>query len=43
MPDPFSHTDRAGDERGFRPCAAEATIVEIAASLRDLGLSQTQE
>jgi nucleoside-diphosphate-sugar epimerase len=32
------HNDRAKQELGFRPRPAEATIVETAESLRDLGL-----
>jgi nucleoside-diphosphate-sugar epimerase len=32
------HNDRARDELGWRPRAAETTIVETAESLRDLGL-----
>jgi dihydroflavonol-4-reductase len=36
------HNDRAKHELGWRPRPAEATIVETAESLRDLGLLQGQ-
>jgi hypothetical protein len=34
------HNDRAREELGWRPRAAETTIVQTAESLRDLGLLQ---
>ncbi|MBF8191691.1 NAD-dependent epimerase/dehydratase family protein [Nonomuraea sp. K274] len=37
-PRPIIHNDRVRDELGWRPRAAETTIVETAESLRDLGL-----
>ncbi|ACU73426.1 NAD-dependent epimerase/dehydratase [Catenulispora acidiphila DSM 44928] len=37
-PRPVIHNDRAREELGWRPRPAEATIVESAESLRDLGL-----
>ncbi|MEO3862057.1 NAD-dependent epimerase/dehydratase family protein [Acrocarpospora sp. B8E8] len=37
-PRPIIHNDRAREELGWRPRAAETTIVESAESLRDLGL-----
>jgi nucleoside-diphosphate-sugar epimerase len=36
------HNDRARQELGWRPRAAETTIVESAESLRDLGLLDNQ-
>jgi len=38
LPRPIIHNDRAREELGWRPRAAETTIVESAESLRDLGL-----
>lgn len=38
LPRPIIHNDRARKELGWRPRAAETTIVETAESLRDLGL-----
>jgi nucleoside-diphosphate-sugar epimerase len=38
LPRPVIHNDRARDELGWRPRAVEATIVDSAGSLRDLGL-----
>jgi nucleoside-diphosphate-sugar epimerase len=42
-PRPIIHNDRAREELGWRPRAAETTIVETAWSLRDLGLIETAE
>lgn len=39
LPRPVIHNDRARDELGWRPRAAETTIVESAESLRDLGMA----
>jgi nucleoside-diphosphate-sugar epimerase len=41
LPRPVIHNDRAREELGWRPRAAETTIVETAESLRDLGLLRT--
>ena len=37
------HNDRAKRELGFRPRAAEQTIVETAERLRDLGMLAAQD
>jgi nucleoside-diphosphate-sugar epimerase len=42
MPRPIIHNDRAREELGWRPRAAETTIVESAESLRDLGLVKAE-
>jgi nucleoside-diphosphate-sugar epimerase len=42
LPRPVIHNDRARGELGWRPRAAETTIVETAESLRDLGLLEKQ-
>ena len=38
LPRPVIHNDRAREELGFRPRTVEATIVDSAQSLRELGL-----
>jgi nucleoside-diphosphate-sugar epimerase len=43
LPPLVIHNERAKEELGFRPRAAEATIVETAESLRDLGLVSPRE
>lgn len=43
LPRPVIHNDRAREELGWRPRAADTTIVESAESLRDLGLLKAEE
>jgi nucleoside-diphosphate-sugar epimerase len=42
-PELIIHNDRAREELGWRPRAAETTIVETAESLRDLGMLEAQK
>jgi dihydroflavonol-4-reductase len=42
LPRPIIHNDRARNELGWRPRPAETTIVESAASLRDLGMLEQE-